>query len=267
MNIKTNIFCVSAGYECIKIMDKKYKTKKEARCAFESFIIDHGLLSDMSNDRFPTRIYAWKESDTIPSLTLKKRGTFYGFVYTGKTKIKTVNNAYTLKAGQYFCFNDEVEIQGGSGMVIEAINSKALDMVGGPIENQGRLSYLDGCTDSLLVGPVRFGDPCLNAIFLPTGTEQTEHTHPSNRIVMVVQGSGECVIPGGVIPLAPGMIFIIHEESLHKIRVLGDQSMILIAYHPDSDCGPKDDDHPMINRTIIKGVSASTCSAIHTKES
>jgi len=25
----------------------------------------------------------------------------------------------------------------------------------------------------------------------------------------------------------------------------------VIAWHPDSDFGPRDDDHPMINRTLI----------------
>lgn len=249
-------------------MDNKYKTKKEGDAIFESFLIDNGVLCDISDYRFPTRIYGWEEGGNGSSrLTLKENSTFYGFVYAGEAKIKTANNAYTLKKGQYFCFAEEIEIEGGSGIVIEAMNSKALDMLGGPIENQGRLCYVDGCTDSLLVAPVRFGDPCLNAIFLPPMTDQTEHTHPSVRIVMVVKGSGECIIPGKVIPLTPGIIFIIHEEGLHKIRVSGDQSMILIAYHPDSDYGPKDDDHPMINRTIVEGISASERCDIQTKES
>ena len=30
--------------------------------------------------------------------------------------------------------------------------------------------------------------------------------------------------------------------------------MCVIAYHPDSDFGPTDDDHPMVNRTIVDGV-------------
>jgi hypothetical protein len=25
----------------------------------------------------------------------------------------------------------------------------------------------------------------------------------------------------------------------------------VVAWHPDSDFGPRDDDHPMINRTVI----------------
>jgi hypothetical protein len=31
----------------------------------------------------------------------------------------------------------------------------------------------------------------------------------------------------------------------------------VIAYHPDSDFGPTHEDHPMINRTMVGGVSAS----------
>jgi hypothetical protein len=41
--------------------------------------------------------------------------------------------------------------------------------------------------------------------------------------------------------------------------------MRVVAYHPDSDFGPQDEDHPMINRTIVDGVSASKIDAIRTK--
>lgn len=41
--------------------------------------------------------------------------------------------------------------------------------------------------------------------------------------------------------------------------------MDVIAYHPDSDFGPQDEDHPMVNRTIVDGVSASKLEAIRTK--
>ena len=39
--------------------------------------------------------------------------------------------------------------------------------------------------------------------------------------------------------------------------------MDVIAYHPDSDFGPQDEDHPMINRTIVDGVQASRIKDIH----
>jgi hypothetical protein len=40
--------------------------------------------------------------------------------------------------------------------------------------------------------------------------------------------------------------------------------MDVIAWHPDSDFGPEDDDHPMVNRTIVDGVSAAKIADIRT---
>lgn len=40
--------------------------------------------------------------------------------------------------------------------------------------------------------------------------------------------------------------------------------MDVIAYHPDSDTGPTYDDQPMINRTIVDGVSAADIDEIRT---
>jgi mannose-6-phosphate isomerase-like protein (cupin superfamily) len=148
--------------------------------------------------------------------------------------------------------------------ILESSNSLA--MIGGAIdENKGRLKYIDGCTDSLLVPPVKLGDPCLNALYFPAEIDQTTHTHPSMRVGVVVSGNGECVTEDEVIHLIPGMVFIIHEEGLHKFRTLGSKGMVVVAYHPDSDFGPEDEHHPMINRTIVDGIPASQIESIRTR--
>ena len=41
--------------------------------------------------------------------------------------------------------------------------------------------------------------------------------------------------------------------------------MDVIAFHPDSDFGAEDEFHPMINRTIVKGVAANKIDEIRTK--
>jgi quercetin dioxygenase-like cupin family protein len=115
---------------------------------------------------------------------------------------------------------------------------------------------------------VKLGDPCFNLLHFPEGIDQTEHTHPSDRIGMVIRGLGECVVDGGetIIPLEAGMIFCIHTDGLHKFRTLRGSEMTVLAYHPDSDFGPTDTFHPMLNRTIVNGVSASKLPEIQTKE-
>ncbi len=129
-------------------------------------------------------------------------------------------------------------------------------LLGGPVEPEGRLKYIDGCTDSLLLPPWKKGEPCLNHLHFPPGIDQTMHTHPSVRLGVVVNGYGECITPESKVPLEPGMTWIIEPEQQHKFRTT-DQVLDVLAYHPDSDYGPEDESHPMLNRTLIDGVSAA----------
>ena len=142
-------------------------------------------------------------------------------------------------------------------MVSSAIDYKGVNIFGGPLENKGRLRYIDGCTDTLIVPPVKRGDPCLNHLHFPPGICQTPHTHPSVRTGIVYRGSGECLVPEEekVMPLICGYAFVIKTETVHSFNTTH-ESMDIIAFHPDSDVGMMDDDHPMINRTIVSGVSA-----------
>jgi hypothetical protein len=41
--------------------------------------------------------------------------------------------------------------------------------------------------------------------------------------------------------------------------------MTVIAYHPDSDFGATHEDHPMINRTMVDGISAAKIDEIRTQ--
>jgi len=45
-----------------------------------------------------------------------------------------------------------------------------------------------------------------------------------------------------------------------------DSSLDVIAWHPDSDFGPTHDDHPMVNLTLVDGISASLLPALQTGE-
>ena len=40
--------------------------------------------------------------------------------------------------------------------------------------------------------------------------------------------------------------------------------MDVIAYHPDSDWGPTDETHPMVNRTFVEGQKIDNTVGIHT---
>ncbi|MEO0788443.1 MAG: AraC family ligand binding domain-containing protein [Bacteroidota bacterium] len=229
--------------------------------AYSEFEFKNGMLYDYASNNFPTRLHAWNSD-----LSLQTEGsTWFGYVFEGETQVTTAHNEWTLHERQFFSFNHPIELSGGRGIVIERLDFRGSNVCGGPVEDWGRLKYIDGCTDSLLIPPVKMGDPCLNALFFPENIDQTAHTHPSMRVGMVIAGAGSCVTPEREYELAPGKIFIIHEEGNHKFKTADDQRLTVIAYHPDSDFGPVDEDHPMINRTIVDGVSAREIDEIRTK--
>lgn len=243
--------------------------------SFISLPYEHGLLFDYKG------IHLYGMTQGLGLLKLKDYGTF-GFVISGTaTLIYNNGQKYVLTPGQYFSAPSRDvalwEITGFS-FLVAVPGYRPMFTMGGPIERVGRLKYIDGCTDSLLVPPVKKGDPCFNHLHFPPGINQTMHTHPSVRIGAVVKGKGECVTPFGNEPLITGNLFVItpetslkslgtdnqyHLDGSHCFRTF-EETMDVIAFHPDSDFGPEDENHPMINRTIVDGVSASQIKEIQT---
>jgi hypothetical protein len=58
------------------------------------------------------------------------------------------------------------------------------------------------------------------------------------------------------------MLWCIEAGGEHKFSTPYGEELQVIAFHPDSDFGPTDEDHPMLNRTIVQGVSAKHLTAI-----
>jgi mannose-6-phosphate isomerase-like protein (cupin superfamily) len=170
--------------------------------------------------------------------------------------------------GYVFAAPGTISLRGSSGVLITREDYKGVFSITGPVEQEGRLRYIDGCTDSLLIPPVMFGDPCLNLLYFPPGINQTAHTHPSDRVGMILSGEGVChAWNDGVedrINLTPGVIFCIHAGGKHKFST-DNRHLRVLAYHPESDFGPQHDEHPMLNRTIVDGVSARELPGIQTK--
>lgn len=219
----------------------------------EIFHPQTGQLGDHSHSEFPSILSAWQNQ----KITLDAGATHFGFVAKGEAEVAFSGRAYRVGEGMYFSVPGSGRIDSdGTGFIASRLDFHGLFMIGGPIESTGRLCYIDGCSDTLLIGPPVVGDPCLNLLRIPPYTNQTSHTHPSLRLGMIAAGSGVCRTPQGDASLEPGLIFSIAAEAIHSFNT-SDESLLVIAWHPDSDCGPSHGDHPMINRTIIDGVSAS----------
>ncbi len=227
---------------------------------FQLFDLNGGCLSELCDEKFPTAFYAWNDS----TLNLSTNGTNFGFVVQGEAVLQTASGKFNLHEKMFFAVPNELEITGGKGIIITRISFRGMFSLGGAIENEGRLRYIDGCRDTLLIPPLLKGDPCLNALYFPKAITQTPHTHPSVRVGIVAEGRGECVTPHGKFPLEKNSAFIIAPEALHSFNTYNDE-MIVIAYHPDSDFGATHEDHPMVNRTMVAGVSASQLESIRTQ--
>ena len=203
-------------------------------------------VRNIGSDGFPTSVRTWQGQIFLPD-----SGTHFGFVQSGPATLQCDTGCFILKSGMYFAIPGRLSISGGAGLLITAHHYNGFFQIGGPIEPIGRLRYIDGCTDSLLISPAILGDPCLNLLHIPANTQQTAHTHPSFRVGMIVSGTGECVTPTARYPLHPGLSFIIPENSEHSFHTTHD-NLTVIAYHPDSDYGPTHEFHPMVNKTILR---------------
>ncbi len=229
--------------------------------SFISYQLSHGLLANMKDDAFPTQLWGC----SYDRLDLPDKGTHFGYVYEGTLTIEHAAGKFNINEGMYFSAPGSTVLSGdGSGIAITRLDYNGFFNLGGPVEAQGRLKYIDGCTDSLLIPPVMMGDGCLNLLYFPMSINQTLHTHPSMRVGMVIRGKGECITPDCVITLEPGCVFVIPAEGHHGFRTT-DNEMSVVAYHPDSDFGPTHEFHPMINRTIVGGISANAIVEIRTK--
>lgn len=222
-----------------------------------------GSTVDFPDKDFPTTVYTWNHQIKH----LKNNGTHFAYVFSGNAvwNNQITGYTYSLSPGMYCALPGNGTLWGdGKGIIITALDYKGMFSFGGPIESKGRLRYIDGCSDSLLIPPVIEGDPCLNALYFPPNTEQVLHTHPSFRAGIVVSGEGKCITSDSVTSLEPGMVFYIEANLLHSFRTK-EKSLVVVAYHPTTDYGPTDERHPMIQATIVNGVPASLLPEIQTR--
>lgn len=144
----------------------------------------------------------------------------------------------------------------GYAFVIQTHYYRGLTRIGLQLEERCSLRFIDGCMDSLLISPLLKGNPCLNFLYIPPNTTQTLHTHPSARLGLVISGRGVCVLESGQIDLSPMTFFIVQDNILHQFLTT-DSDLRIFVFHPDSDFGPSNEEHPMINRSFIEGTSVT----------
>lgn len=211
--------------------------------------VEHGALYEKIEQAYPSSMIGHKGDATSIN---DPRTHSFGIVIEGKIDIEWAESSFTLGAGMYFSVPGAFRIQGGGeAAIFQRHGYRGLFSIGGPVEKSGRLTYIDHCTTTLICPPPRDGDPCLNLLSFPPSLKQSAHIHPTVRLGAVISGSGHCVLADGRHALKPGIAFVIEPNLLHSFES-GPNGLNVIAYHPDSDGGPTDESHPMLNRTFLK---------------
>jgi len=184
-------------------------------------------------------------------LALDRDSTYWLLVTADGCACEFPDELVQLRSERYLVGSGPGVVRGGEGLVIEQRDYQRVRQWGGPLEARGRLRYVDGCTDSLLVCPPRAGEACLNHLHIPAHTRQSEHTHPSLRLGVIARGEGACRTAAGETALRAGLAWLIPAGLAHGFST-AERSLDVLAWHPDSDFGPTDGDHPMLNRTFLR---------------
>ena len=208
---------------------------------------DENVVLDRTDSMYPCEVHKITNGEFI----VPKNSTVYGFCISGEM---IVSSTKTVAQNEFFSISsrygaDKI-IVNGVGFCIIKFGFHGQNVFGGPIEKQGRLCYIDHCSDSLLVYPPRMGDPSLSSLHFPPGIVQTFHTHPSFRLGIVAYGKGYAESKTYKHDLTPGAVFCMEEQEVHRF-VTEDSGLIVISFHPDGDWGPTDHDHTLLNRTYL----------------
>ncbi len=210
---------------------------------------------DFSTGEYPSTV-RWKSQNK--SLSISDEGTHFIFCTAGSVEVVYGdNNSHILKQNCYGCVSNAAIINGpGSALISSRLGYRGLNTFGGPTENMGRLRYIDGCSSTVLIAPPKKGDPCFNYLYIPAGINQTAHTHPTLRVGYILEGNGIIKLEDKTLVLQENSFFCLPPDMLHSFHT-NKESLKIVIYHPDSEVGPSDEEHPMLNRTIVDGIPAN----------
>ena len=182
-----------------------------------------------------------------------------GTRYIMATNCRITTTGYVSTANGYTCLQTnkytQVEMVEDSVLVVVdhfGVSPNADQMYHLDDLPTGNLSYMDGGTNSNALNPERAGMPVVNYAHFPKGMSQTLHTHPSQRIGLILSGKGRIELDGHrFFPLDTGSVFYMERNTLHNFLCDQGEDVALFVFAPDSGTGPTDEVNPLKVRTYV----------------
>src|SRR5690348_4563845 len=99
-------------------------------------------------DSAGTERHAWLGGD----LLLAGTGTHFAYVASGMARLVNPLGEFPVPSGCFFSLPGEGRLTGeGTALVVTRLGYAGMFYLGGPLEETGRLRYIDGCSDSVLI--------------------------------------------------------------------------------------------------------------------
>ena len=214
----------------------------------------NGELLDASLTMYPSRLEVVEGRREVEDVS----ATSYGYVASGSADVKTPHFRFRADHGAFFSVPGKFTVESrGQVVLIQRLGYRGL-LVAGMVEGVGRLNYIDGCSSTMLVPPARVGDPVLNHLHIPPGSTSLSTPTPPCGSAWLPAGvgwptAGVTSGDGWEEPLEAGTVFLLDAQELHSFSTASCRDGLdVVTYHPDSDWGPTDGEHPMISRTHIR---------------
>jgi len=171
--------------------------------AFEELKTGHGLLRELPGLR------VWGVDDG--ALVLGEDATQFVFCSQGALVVRQTGAwPHVLTAGMYASVPGKCDVRPvgqdlSQGLVISRHGWLGMVVLGGPLEERGRLRYIDGCTDSLLVPTVQVLLDPVHRMMSTIRHNRARGTHAVVRMADIVRGMVAEGVPAREIQKRLGM--------------------------------------------------------------
>ena len=137
-----------------------------------SISVDDGMsVFPMNQDHeidFSDSIASLKIASCSGGMKLADGASHFIIAFGAALEVNTGEEREHLRPECFGVFSGPAVLEGdGRALVVSMDNYACPRLKGGPVEQEGRLRYVDGCSATILLSPPVKGEPCFNFMHLP----------------------------------------------------------------------------------------------------